>query len=58
LGVSGDTACADHAVAFRMRHLAGLDGTPNSDNIQYLNLGELPHDLKHPHCDLATDITP
>jgi uncharacterized protein GlcG (DUF336 family) len=61
LGVSGDTACADHAVAFKMRRAAGLNGTPggaDSDNIQYLNLGELPHDLKHPHCDLTTDITP
>lgn len=28
LGVSGDSACADHAVAFRMRKLADLDGTP------------------------------
>jgi uncharacterized protein GlcG (DUF336 family) len=35
LGVSGDTACADHTIAFRMRRLAQLDGTPNSDNIQY-----------------------
>ena len=25
LGVSGDTACADHAIAYRMRHYAGLD---------------------------------
>jgi uncharacterized protein GlcG (DUF336 family) len=58
LGVSGDTACADHAIAYRMRHLAGLDGTPNSDNIVYLNLGELPHDTGHVHCYLGHDITP
>jgi uncharacterized protein GlcG (DUF336 family) len=58
LGVSGDTACADHAIAYRMRHLAGLDGTPNSDNIVYLNLGELPHDTAHVHCYLSHDITP
>ncbi len=61
LGVSGDTACADHAISFRMRHLAGLDGTPGepgSDNIVYLNAGELPHDLGHPHCYLGHDITP
>lgn len=25
LGVSGDTACADHEIAKRIRHLAGLD---------------------------------
>src|SRR4029077_15896381 len=58
LGVSGDTACADHAIAYRMRHLAALDGTPSSDNITYLNVGELPHDLGHPHCQVGKDITP
>jgi uncharacterized protein GlcG (DUF336 family) len=58
LGVSGDTACADHAIAFRMRRLAGLDGTPSSDNIVYLGAGELPHDVGHPHCYLTHDITP
>jgi uncharacterized protein GlcG (DUF336 family) len=61
LGVSGDTACADHAIAFRMRKFAGLDGTPGgagADNISYLNVGELPHDLKHPQCHVGKDITP
>jgi uncharacterized protein GlcG (DUF336 family) len=58
LGVSGDTACADHAIAFRMRRLAGLDGTPSADNIVYLAPGELPHDVAHPHCFLGHDITP
>jgi uncharacterized protein GlcG (DUF336 family) len=58
LGVSGDTACADHAIAFRMRKLAGLDHTPNSDNIVYLGPTDLPHDLGHPHCYLGHDITP
>jgi uncharacterized protein GlcG (DUF336 family) len=60
LGVSGDTACADHAIAFRMRKAAGLDGTPGgngSDNIQYLALGELPNGFFHPHC-IPSDITP
>ncbi len=58
LGVSGDTACADHAIAFRMRRLAGLDHTPNNDNITYLGVGELPHDLAHPQCHIGVDITP
>src|SRR4051812_12243482 len=36
LGVSGDTSCADHAIAYRMRARAGgLNGTPTSDNISY-----------------------
>ena len=46
LGVSGDTSCADHAIAYRMRHLAGLDGTPpggvgpnGTDNINYYPAG-------------------
>ena len=58
LGVSGDTACADHAIAFRMRRLASLDGTPSPDNIVYLAPGDLPHDLGHPHCFVGHDITP
>jgi uncharacterized protein GlcG (DUF336 family) len=60
LGVSGDTACADHAIAYRMRHLASLDVTPaaGQDNIVYLGTGELPHDEGHPHCFLGHDITP
>jgi hypothetical protein len=39
LGVSGDSSCADHAIAYRMRHKAGLDAIPsgvapgNTDNI-------------------------
>jgi uncharacterized protein GlcG (DUF336 family) len=58
LGVSGDTSCADHAISYRMRHLAGLDGTPNSDNIVYLAPGEPANDgFKQPHCG-TTDITP
>jgi uncharacterized protein GlcG (DUF336 family) len=58
LGVSGDTSCADHAIAYRMRHNATLDGTPNSDNIVYLSPGEAPNSgFKQPHCGTG-DITP
>jgi hypothetical protein len=28
LGVSGDTACADHAIAYRMRYNAGFGKVP------------------------------
>ena len=37
LGVSGDTACADHEIAKRVRNLAGLDppGGPLTDDITY-----------------------
>src|SRR6202051_251642 len=58
LGVSGDTSCADHAIAYRMRHKASLDGTPNSDNIVYLSPGEPPNSgFKQPHCG-GGDVTP
>ena len=70
LGVSGDTSCADHAVAYRMRAQAALNGTPNSDNISYYpgsGAGGLitspdqvdPSQFKQPHClGASTDVTP
>ncbi len=64
LGVSGDSACADHAIAYRMRHSAALaNGIPagvglnKTDNIAYLSTGEAPNGFKHPHC-FPQDITP
>ncbi len=50
IGVSGDTSCADHAIAWRIRHALSLDYVPggvgpsNTDQISY----EGP--WKHPHC--------
>jgi uncharacterized protein GlcG (DUF336 family) len=70
LGVSGDTSCADHAVAYRMRAQAALNGTPTSDNISYYTgagADELisspnqvdPSQFKQPHCMGASkDVTP
>lgn len=70
LGVSGDTSCADHAVAYRMRAQAGFNGTPTSDNISYYTgagIGGLitssvqvdPSQFKQPHClGAPTDVTP
>jgi uncharacterized protein GlcG (DUF336 family) len=59
LGVSGDTSCADHAIAYRMRALAALDKTPNSDNISYYPVGGPidPSQFSQPHCGKG-DITP
>jgi uncharacterized protein GlcG (DUF336 family) len=63
LGVSGDSACADHAIAYRIRRLAELAGIPGgvgygkTDNIDYLAADEKPNGFKHPHCfpsDLAS----
>lgn len=35
LGVSGDTSCADHNIAWKTRQTLGLNVTPTSDNITY-----------------------
>ena len=64
LGVSGDTSCADHAIAYKMRRNAGLNAVPkgvgpgNTDNILYSPTAAVdPTSFTHPHC-IATDITP
>ena len=63
LGVSGDSSCADHAIAYRMRKAAGLDGIPGgvgpsgTDNIAYAPIGTAPTGFQQPHC-FPTDITP
>ena len=54
LGVSGDSSCADHTIAYRMRHYAGYDAIPTgilpSDNIQYAPVGTAPTGFQQPHC--------
>jgi uncharacterized protein GlcG (DUF336 family) len=63
LGVSGDSSCADHAIAFRMRLLAGLNVVPsgvapdNTDNIIYAAAGTTPTGFEQPHC-FPSDLTP
>ncbi len=63
LGVSGDSSCADHAIAYRMRVAAGLDKIPagvspgGTDNISYAPRGTPPTDFQQPHC-FPQDITP
>jgi uncharacterized protein GlcG (DUF336 family) len=70
LGVSGDTSCADHAIAYRMRAQAHYNATPTNDNISYYTgsgTGGLitspdqvdPSQFKQPHClGAPTDVTP
>ena len=63
LGVSGDSSCADHAIAFRMRLLAALNVVPggvapdNTDNIIYATAGTAPTGFQQPHC-FPSDLSP
>ena len=56
LGVSGDSSCADHAIAYRMRRSAGFDAIPagvgfgGTDNIDYAPAGQSPTGFQQPHC--------
>jgi len=52
LGVSGDTACADHEIAKRIRHLANLDPEKGefADDIVYTS-ADGPSEFAHPLCD-------
>jgi uncharacterized protein GlcG (DUF336 family) len=51
LGISGDTPCADHEIAKRVRHYAGLDPAkgPGVDDIQY-SKADGPSVYSHPLC--------
>lgn len=51
LGVSGDTPCADHEIAKRIRHMAGLDpkGGMMVDDITYSSVDH-PSLYTHPLC--------
>jgi uncharacterized protein GlcG (DUF336 family) len=57
-GVSGDTSCADHAIAYKSRtaaiHAHVISPPVNDDNIVY---GTTINSTQHPHCT-AHDITP
>jgi uncharacterized protein GlcG (DUF336 family) len=62
LGVSGDTSCADHNIAWRTRHGLNLDFVPagvsaaGDDNINYVGLVPSPslaNDFSHPVCAIA-----
>jgi uncharacterized protein GlcG (DUF336 family) len=62
VGVSGDTSCADHNIAWRTRHALNLDFVPGGvsakgdDNINYQGLVPVPslaNDFSHPICKIA-----
>ena len=62
LGVSGDTSCADHNIAWRTRHRLNLDFVPagvgpvgHADTINYQGLVPVPslqNDFSHPICKI------
>jgi uncharacterized protein GlcG (DUF336 family) len=54
LGVSGDTSCSDHIIAWKLRHALNLDNVPNgpdggTDNIIY-NTDATLSGFEHPLC--------
>jgi len=63
IGVSGDTSCADHNIAWRTRHGLNLDFVPGgvgptgrADNINYqgkVPVPSLQNDFSHPICAIA-----
>ena len=62
IGVSGDTSCADHNIAWRTRARMGLDFVPGGvsargdDNINYQGIVSVPSlqaDFSHPICKKA-----
>jgi len=61
IGVSGDTSCADHNIAWRTRHSLNMDYVPGGvgpgkDNINYIGLVPVPslaNDFSHPICKIA-----
>jgi uncharacterized protein GlcG (DUF336 family) len=64
IGVSGDTSCADHNIAWRARHSLNMDFVPGGvgadatrpDNINYQSLVVVPSlaaDFSHPICKIA-----
>ncbi|MBV8888622.1 MAG: heme-binding protein [Alphaproteobacteria bacterium] len=61
IGISGDTSCADHNVAWRVRHALGLDkmpgGGPNTDQIIYDigPNGKSSSGFGHPKCPGTED---
>jgi len=52
LGISGDTSCADHEIAKRVRHLLHMDpaGGPTADDIVYAATPATASVFAHPVC--------
>jgi uncharacterized protein GlcG (DUF336 family) len=48
IGLSGDTACADHSVAWRIRYALGMKPTAGDDRLTFAT--NLENTNGHPHC--------
>jgi hypothetical protein len=62
LGVSGDSSCADHAIAWKLRHALNLDNIPGgvnagTDNILYDLNGGQTEGWEHPLCNASAGET-
>jgi hypothetical protein len=62
LGASGDTSCADHIHAWRVRDALGLDNIPggvgpnNTDNLNLVPAGQVtPNAFQHPECGFGEE---
>lgn len=65
LGISGDTSCADHVVAWKVRHALHLDAVPmgvspahNDNMIQDIQNGVSASGFGHPGCKGGTPSAP
>lgn len=62
LGVSGDTSCTDHTIAWRTRASLGLNSTPSNDNIIYdITTDATGHQVSasgfgHPQCAPSSPV--
>ena len=58
IGLSGDTSCTDHIIAWKLRHALNLDNVPggvgesNTDNIIFSSDATIDG-FEHPKCDAA-----
>jgi uncharacterized protein GlcG (DUF336 family) len=62
LGVSGDTSCTDHIVAWKVRDGLGLDNIPggvgpdNTDNLNLVPVGDVAQNsFEHPECGFGEE---
>jgi Haem-degrading len=63
LGVSGDTSCTDHIVAWKTRFFLNLDNVPGgvangTDNLIIATPEVTPNTFEHPTCGVGDDPIP